>query len=261
MVQLYSPTAGLTLAGVRALVSAQFVGSFLRIATVSIWAAATGQMHLAPASLAPVMLCNVGMNILVFDTVGSLVLTAAVTAQHLLLLVGTTALWGGASSAGAPTVGVHGALLWENLVIIPVLSALLQAQAYLASWVHEQQTRRDHVLQTISKHRRNISQYLISNMLPAEVIAEIRRSKRTSIDVRRGDTQLLAWSFPTVLLLQSDIVGFTKLGSRISAEELCGMLHGEGERSEGLGLGFMVQSLGFGLLAFGHSRSRSLPPQ
>ena len=42
---------------------------------------------------------------------------------------------------------------------------------------------------------------------------------------RAPPSQLLAWSFPAVCVLQSDIVGVTKLGSRISAEALCSFLH------------------------------------
>ena len=114
-------------------------------------------------------------------------------------------------------------------------------------------------------------------MLPAAVVEEIHRTNRASRVARKADAPL-AWSFPLVHILQSDIVGFTKcvapqgrpssrhfsvplplgthrgrarraetrrarlprlsffllfspflpysrLGSRISPEELCGMLH------------------------------------
>ena len=37
-----------------------------------------------------------------------------------------------------------------------------------------------------------------------------------------GDaSEIVAWKFDPACVLQSDIVGFTALGSRISAEELC----------------------------------------
>ena len=37
--------------------------------------------------------------------------------------------------------------------------------------------------------------------------------------------EALAWTFDCVCLMQSDIVGFTKLGARLTPEALCGMLH------------------------------------
>ena len=60
-------------------------------------------------------------------------------------------------------------------------------------------------------------------MVVDEILVSQRLS-RESPDARKAEA-LLAWSFSRVHILQSDIVGFTKLGSRISPEALCGMLH------------------------------------
>ena len=63
-------------------------------------------------------------------------------------------------------------------------------------------------------------------MLPPSVVDDIRHSKRLNrTSAERKAASVLAWSFDCVHLMQSDIVGFTKLGSRVSPEALCGMLH------------------------------------
>ena len=36
------------------------------------------------------------------------------------------------------------------------------------------------------------------------------------------ENDIVAWEFSPAVVLQSDIVGFTALGSKISAQELCG---------------------------------------
>ena len=56
-------------------------------------------------------------------------------------------------------------------------------------------------------------------MLPRPV------SDRVRAQLSEGLPPSLAWRFDAVCVLQSDIVGFTKLGSRATPEQLCRMLH------------------------------------
>ena len=62
----------------------------------------------------------------------------------------------------------------------------------------------------LAERRQTTSRILVSNMLPTPVIEEIQRSNRTSRDAGGKAEAPLAWKFPVVHLLQSDIVGFTK---------------------------------------------------
>ena len=61
---------------------------------------------------------------------------------------------------------------------------------------------------------------IVRNFLPAAVL---RAVSERAVDGTNAD--IVAWSFDPACLLQSDIVAFTALGSRISPEDLCGFLH------------------------------------
>ena len=58
---------------------------------------------------------------------------------------------------------------------------------------------------------------IVRNFLPAAVLNSVNRRAADGVN-----TDIVAWSFDPACLLQSDIVGFTALGSRISPEALCG---------------------------------------
>ena len=54
---------------------------------------------------------------------------------------------------------------------------------------------------------------------------------------------VVAWAFEPACVLQSDIVGFTSLGSRISAEALCSFLHDLFSRFDDLAIGLGVTKI------------------
>ena len=58
---------------------------------------------------------------------------------------------------------------------------------------------------------------VVRNFLPAAVLNAVNSRSADGVS-----TDIVAWSFDPACLLQSDIVGFTALGSRISPEALCG---------------------------------------
>ena len=60
---------------------------------------------------------------------------------------------------------------------------------------------------------------LVRNFLPAAVLSALNK---LPADGGGDGADIVAWSFDPACLLQSDIVGFTALGSRISPEALCG---------------------------------------
>ena len=60
---------------------------------------------------------------------------------------------------------------------------------------------------------------LVRNFLPAAVLSALNRRPA---DEGGDGADIVAWSFDPACLLQSDIVGFTALGARISPEALCG---------------------------------------
>ena len=58
---------------------------------------------------------------------------------------------------------------------------------------------------------------IVRNFLPAAVLNAVNKREVDGVNM-----DIVAWSFDPACLLQSDIVGFTALGSRISPEDLCG---------------------------------------
>ena len=65
--------------------------------------------------------------------------------------------------------------------------------------------------------QRNEAMRIVSNFLPERVLQAMAASA--------GDRDVIAWDFDCVCVLQSDIVGFTSLGSRVTPLELCTFLH------------------------------------
>ena len=81
---------------------------------------------------------------------------------------------------------------------------------------------------------------IVHNLMPAPVLMELQaqsvavaaaiREIQSAADATAPPPRVpkppsLAWAFPAVCILQSDIVGFTQLCARITAEEVCQMLH------------------------------------
>ena len=67
-----------------------------------------------------------------------------------------------------------------------------------------------------AKLQRDVTMSLASNILPPVVLKHVLQHAAI------GDgSEVAAWKFDAACILQSDIVGFTSLGSRVSPEELC----------------------------------------
>ena len=67
-----------------------------------------------------------------------------------------------------------------------------------------------------AKLQRDVTMSLASNIMPPVVLKHVLQHAAI------GDgSEVAAWKFDAACILQSDIVGFTSLGSRVSPEELC----------------------------------------
>ena len=90
---------------------------------------------------------------------------------------------------------------------------------FLYGYQMERMRRSDSELRAHALALRSSTERIVRNFLPAAVVKAV--NQRSSTDgANVGD--IVAWSFDPGCLMQSDIVGFTALGSRISPEDLCG---------------------------------------
>ena len=89
---------------------------------------------------------------------------------------------------------------------------------FINVFVHERTRRVDMLVIHRIKHLKYISHSLLLNFLPVGVLQSIQ-------DNELSPHHILAWEFESSFVLQSDIVGFTALASKITPIELCRFLH------------------------------------
>ena len=71
--------------------------------------------------------------------------------------------------------------------------------------------------------RRNWPTFPLSLLCSVLKVVQDRAAGGTTRGLANGDEfDMVAWAFDPACVLQSDIVGFTALGSRISPQALCG---------------------------------------
>ena len=93
--------------------------------------------------------------------------------------------------------------------------------------VIEGKRRKDFYVHTRAKLLRNVAHDLVVNFLPAPVMKAVQErashaaAPSNSPNGVLDDSEIVAWAYDPACVLQSDIVGFTALGSRISPQELC----------------------------------------
>jgi len=89
--------------------------------------------------------------------------------------------------------------------------------AYFSSLTKGEATRlRDMQVHAAATLQRDVTLNLVTNYLPPSVLLHVQ--ERAAIG---NAADIIAWKFTPGCVLQSDIVGFTALGSRISPEQLC----------------------------------------
>ena len=90
--------------------------------------------------------------------------------------------------------------------------------------VIEGKRKEDFAVHARAKLLRNVAHDLVVNFLPAPVMKAVqeRVAHPASTDSPElDDSEIVAWTYDPACVLQSDIVGFTALGSRVSPQELC----------------------------------------
>ena len=118
----------------------------------------------------------------------------------------------------APTVS--GTATWLEVAVNMLVGFIfITLSCYVYNVNQDQMHRNDVRLQQRTLALRTATEDIVCNFLPAPVVSSMNKQ---SAD---GVVDIIAWSFDPACMLQSDIVGFTALGSRISPEELCGFLH------------------------------------
>jgi len=121
------------------------------------------------------------------------------------------------SSPNNPTVPAPPSQYFEQIFVAILQFGFSFYVGYSASSVQSEATRlRDMQVHALATLQRDVTLALVTNYLPPSVLFTVQERSAA------GDaSEMIAWKFDSGCVLQSDIVGFTALGSRISPEQLC----------------------------------------
>ena len=120
-----------------------------------------------------------------------------------------------------------GQLRWlDTLQVMITMTIFL---GYTATWslpMIEKTRKADFYVHARAKLLHKVAHDLVVNFLPAPVMRAVQeRAAHATPKESPGDlledSDLVAWAYDPACVLQSDIVGFTALGSRVSPQELC----------------------------------------
>ena len=114
--------------------------------------------------------------------------------------------------AQATSVYVIGSLVLDEVALFVLFTST--AWFTWRFWRHDRDVEDDALTSSERSWR------LASNLLPAPVINALLLEASDS-----DNNSALAFAFPAVALLQSDIIGFTALGAKLAPEALCELLH------------------------------------
>ena len=148
----------------------------------------------------------------------------AIFAHHYALIIYEEITLQSSRSSGQPGAELR----WLNAlqVLVVVIIAFGYASAGAVP-VIEGKRREDFYVHTRAKLLRNVAHDLVVNFLPAPVMKAVQErashaaAPSDSPDGVLDDSEIVAWAYDPACVLQSDIVGFTALGSRISPQALC----------------------------------------
>ena len=147
------------------------------------------------------------------DPIHSFVVRMVVPAHHIAVVAynaWTDPIWSSdPDDGGRYRITEYVFVAWL-IVIVYLVNYVISARKAEVIRLRDIQVHAQAVLQ------RDITLALVSNFLPPTVLLHVQERSLTD------DSALMAWRFDPGCVLQSDIVGFTSLGSRISPEELCG---------------------------------------
>ena len=115
-----------------------------------------------------------------------------------------------------------GSLRWVNTVFVTTAIAL----DFMFIWtfalpIVESKRFEDFRVHSRAKLLHDVAHGLVSNFLPAPVLKAVQ-DRTGNASGGGNDSEIVAWAYDPACVLQSDICGFTALGSRITPNELCG---------------------------------------
>ena len=115
---------------------------------------------------------------------------------------------------------VEGSATWLEVALLSSFGLIfLVVVGYVYGDQMERLRRSDAQLRARALALHVSTERLVRNFLPAAVLTAVNRR---AVDGGGNEADIVAWSFDPACVLQSAIVGFTALGSRISPEALCG---------------------------------------
>ena len=116
-----------------------------------------------------------------------------------------------------------GNLRWVNTVFVMggITLNFLFIWAF-AMPVVESKRFEDFRVHSRAKLLHDVAHGLVSNFLPAPVLKAVQDRAGNTSGGGKNDSEIVAWAYDPACVLQSDICGFTALGSRITPNELCG---------------------------------------
>ena len=109
---------------------------------------------------------------------------------------------------------------WLDTVMVMIGILITFAAAFSVTARQIEKQRLEDLKVHLAAHRlHDAGRDLLTHFLPAPILQAVQdRALLRDVDI-------VAWVFQPACCLQSDIVGFTALGSRISAHQLCSFLH------------------------------------
>ena len=131
----------------------------------------------------------------------------------------TTPGWSSATPAGS--------MRWVDVTVVMIVNSIIFSfVGYAAMPVIEAKRKEDFYVHTRTKLLQNVAHDLVVNFLPAPVMKAVQdrathASPKDTLGNLLDDSEIVAWAYDPACVLQSDIVGFTALGSRVSPQELC----------------------------------------
>ena len=193
----------------------------LHTATLSHWSYRVGRLDSTP-----VFSILYSVSYLAYTSVLEIqhvyILTVVIFAHHCSLIA-----YEAMTLPGWSSLTPRGKFRWlDTLQVMIVLTSALGYVRIRAYKVIEGKRKEDFYVHTRAKLLRDAAHDLVVNFLPAPVMTAVQERiahavpKESPSDLL-DDSDIVAWAYDPACVLQSDIVGFTALGSRVSPQELC----------------------------------------
>ena len=131
------------------------------------------------------------------------------------------------ASPGWSSVNGHDDLRWlDTVLVVYEITLIFSASVVFVIPFADARRRQDFFAHTRAKLLHNVAHDLVVNFLPPPVMKAVQErvahaAPKDSPGDTLEDSEIVARAYDPACVLQSDIVGFTALGSRVSPQELC----------------------------------------